>query len=175
MDFCEGQLEGLFQWTGMTPYNISKECDGGLSETLCYPVTRGGCEIFATVIASYLDRPEVRTLLRVDPSGDHSTQHYVAALLERGIRVLIYVGTYDWICNWVGNEHWTLAMEWSGQSEFLQQELKLWGMNEGKSHIGLTQSTKGLTFGTVEGAGHMVPYDKPKEALELIQRWLSRK
>jgi cathepsin A (carboxypeptidase C) len=33
----------------------------------------------------------------------HQTQFYVAELLERGIRVLIYVGTYDWICNWVGH------------------------------------------------------------------------
>ncbi|KAJ7714954.1 serine carboxypeptidase [Mycena olivaceomarginata] len=174
MDFCEGNLEGPFWSTGKNP------------ETLCYPVTRS--------IGSYLDRPEVRALLGVDPSltanfsscsgevgrafsdnldGDQSTQHYVAALLERGVRVLIYVGTYDWICNWVGNERWTLAMEWSGQSEFSQQELKPWGVNEGDSRIGLTRSAKGLTFATVEGAGHMVPYDKPKESLELVQRWLS--
>ena len=26
---------------------------------------------------------------------------YIAQLLERGIRVLIYVGTYDMACNWV--------------------------------------------------------------------------
>jgi carboxypeptidase C (cathepsin A) len=44
----------------------------------------------------------------------HPTYHYVAALLERGIRVLIYVGEYDWICNWVGNRAWTEALEWSG-------------------------------------------------------------
>lgn len=29
------------------------------------------------------------------------TQFYIAALLERGVRVLIYVGANDWICNWV--------------------------------------------------------------------------
>ena len=28
-------------------------------------------------------------------------QLYIAALLERGVRVLIYVGANDWICNWV--------------------------------------------------------------------------
>jgi hypothetical protein len=32
------------------------------------------------------------------------TRPYVASLLHSGIRVLIYVGTYDWICNFVGNE-----------------------------------------------------------------------
>ena len=29
------------------------------------------------------------------------TQFYISALLERGVRVLIYVGANDWICNWV--------------------------------------------------------------------------
>ncbi|KAJ7689713.1 Alpha/Beta hydrolase protein, partial [Mycena rosella] len=43
---------------------------------------------------------------------------YVGALFERGVRVLIYVGTYDWVGNWVGNEAWTLALEWSGHAEF---------------------------------------------------------
>jgi carboxypeptidase C (cathepsin A) len=42
----------------------------------------------------------------------HPTQFYVASLLDRGIKALIYVGTYDWICNWVGSERWTLALEW---------------------------------------------------------------
>ncbi|KAJ7782755.1 Alpha/Beta hydrolase protein, partial [Mycena metata] len=101
-----------------------------------------------------------------------NTQHYVAALLERGVRVLIYVGTYDWICNWVGNERWTLAMEWSGQDEFSRQQLKPWGTEETNSRIGLTRSAMGLTFATIEGAGHMAPYDKPKESLELVKRWL---
>lgn len=32
----------------------------------------------------------------------HQTQDYVAELLERGVRVLVYAGTLDWICNWVG-------------------------------------------------------------------------
>ena len=29
------------------------------------------------------------------------TQLYIAALLERGVRALIYVGANDWIWNWV--------------------------------------------------------------------------
>lgn len=56
---------------------------------------------------------------------------------------------------------------------------------------GRTRSAKGLTFATIEGAGHMVrwytfyhfliirahltfqvPYDKPAESLEMVNRWL---
>ena len=30
------------------------------------------------------------------------TQYYIEALLDRGVRALIYVGEHDWGCNWVG-------------------------------------------------------------------------
>lgn len=83
-----------------------------------------------------------------------SSHLHVAALLERGVQVLIYIGTYDWICNWVGNERWTLALEWSGQKDFVSQDLKVWEV-DGK-RAGRTRSARGLTFATVEGAGHMV-------------------
>jgi carboxypeptidase C (cathepsin A) len=133
---------------------------------------------FKRHIASYLDRPEVRTLLGVDTAAVtrnfsscsgrvgndfstnldeyHSTQHYIAALLERKVNVLIYVGKYDWICNHVGNEAWTLALEWSGHEEFSTQSLRDWKI-DGRS-VGTTRSAKGLTFATIEGAGHMVRY-----------------
>ena len=68
--------------------------------------------------------------------------------------MLIYVGKYDWICNHVGNEAWTLALEWSGHDEFSKQVLKGWEM-DGKV-VGMMRSAKGLTFATIDGAGHMV-------------------
>ena len=63
-------------------------------------------------VSQYLDKPEVRRILGVDQSignfsscsgsvgaafdsrldSAHPTHHYVAQLLERGIRILIYVG-----------------------------------------------------------------------------------
>lgn len=66
------------------------------------------------------------------------------------------VGSYDWICNWVGNERWTLALEWSGQEEFRSQKLREWTVGGVKA--GVTRSAKNglFTFATVDGAGHMV-------------------
>ena len=37
-------------------------------------------------------------------------QLYIAALLERGVRALIYVGANDWICNWVRNSFGALLL-----------------------------------------------------------------
>lgn len=54
----------------------------------------------------------------------------------------------------VGNERMSLAMEWTGQSSFVEQPLKDWVVGD---HVaGLTRSAKGLTFATIHGAGHMV-------------------
>ena len=73
-------------------------------------------------ITAYLSQPHVQELIGVDPSlpsnfsscstsvasafansldSSFPTQYYVAALLERGVQVLVYVGANDWICNWV--------------------------------------------------------------------------
>ncbi|KAF9444146.1 alpha/beta-hydrolase [Macrolepiota fuliginosa MF-IS2] len=181
--FCEKHLAEPYEDTGLNPYDISRACEGGLGESLCYPIIN--------TIAKYLDQPTLREQLGVDPSITsnfsscddnvsslfvesldlfHRTHLHIAALLERDIRVLIYVGTYDWICNWVGNERWTLDLEWSGREKFVREELREWTV-EGKK-AGLVRSHGGFTFVTVDGAGHMVPYDKPKEALAMVQRWL---
>ena len=47
-----------------------------------------------------------------------------------------------------------MAMEWTGQSEFVQQPLTEWSV-DGRV-AGLARSAKGLTFATFYGAGHMV-------------------
>ncbi|KAE9383023.1 hypothetical protein BT96DRAFT_844700, partial [Gymnopus androsaceus JB14] len=41
----------------------------------------------------------------------HTSKCHVSALLYRGARVLLYVGSYNWICNWVGNERWSKTLE----------------------------------------------------------------
>lgn len=84
----------------------------------------------------------------------HQNQHYVAELLERGVRVLVYVGTYDFVCNWVGNERWTLDMAWSGQQAFAKKPLVDWTLD---GHVaGKTRSHGAFTFATIDGAGHLV-------------------
>jgi serine carboxypeptidase-like clade 4 len=39
----------------------------------------------------------------------------VANLLDHGIKVLVYAGEYDFMCNWVGQENWTNAVVWKGK------------------------------------------------------------
>lgn len=89
----------------------------------------------------------------------------------------------------VGNERMARELEWTGQQDFVRQSLRDWTV-DGKV-AGITRGANGFTFATVQGAGHMVrwswshfpepksdgsyqvPFDKPKESLELVQRWLA--
>lgn len=89
-------------------------------------------------------------------NGDllHTNQVYVSELLERGVRVLIYAGTYDFVCNWVGNERWTLDMEWAGQEAFRNETLEEWYV-DGKA-AGKFRKHGNLAFATIYGAGHLV-------------------
>ncbi|KAK7047202.1 hypothetical protein VNI00_006868 [Paramarasmius palmivorus] len=81
------------------------------------------------------------------------TPLHVAALLERRVRVLVYAGNYDFICNWVGNERWTKELEWSGQDKFVREPLREWLIDGVKA--GVTRNFGGFTFATIEGGGHM--------------------
>jgi len=123
----------VFYLIGRNIYDVSKPCEGEISETLCYPITKYFMMklkstknlfhiLYYRIIAGFLNKPDTRELLGVDESVTNYTgcspqvmtafvshqdrfsqmaQFYVAEVLERGIDVLIYVGTYDMICNWV--------------------------------------------------------------------------
>ncbi|CCM00613.1 uncharacterized protein FIBRA_02649 [Fibroporia radiculosa] len=182
--FCGAEIEAPFDASGYNPYDISKPCDGVVSDNLCYPLSK--------TIEKYLSRPVTRASLGVDAvvpeefqvcnndvnsafhvSHDHMfpTQFYIAALLERGIRTLLYIGVNDWICNWVGNDRMVQGMEWTGQQAFVDQPLREWSVDG--QVAGLTRSAGPLTFLTLDNAGHMPAYDTPKAAQVMLQRWLA--
>ena len=81
------------------------------------------------------------------------SQHYVAGLLERGIPILIYAGTYDWQCNWVANKLWVDKLEWTGKDEYTREGWRDWTVDGRKA--GETKSAGPLTFATIRAAGHM--------------------
>jgi carboxypeptidase C (cathepsin A) len=105
--FCDEELGQPFWASGLNPYDVSKVCDGPMEETRCYPLMG--------YISKYLNKSETRKTLGVSPKvenfkscsaavgadfvshldGMRMTTPYVEGLLERGIQVLIYVGTYD--------------------------------------------------------------------------------
>jgi cathepsin A (carboxypeptidase C) len=177
---------------GRNRFDIVHDCE--TRDDLCYPEIQG--------IQNYLNLPSVWEALHVPKAagnysvmsmdiayafaltgdGGFSMQPQVLYLLDHGIDVLFYQGNFDLACNTAGNLQWANTMQWKGQPAFVAQPKRAW-KHEGEE-VGwfkevktVTASGRETTFAltTVDGAGHMVPFDKPKEALALVDRWLNQR
>ena len=92
---------------------------------------------------------------------------YIADLLNFGFPVLIYAGNKDYVCNYLGNQAWTLQLEWKHDDDFRAAEEKDWNGGGGS-----VRSSNGFTFLQVYDAGHMVPTDQPEQALAMITQFI---
>jgi carboxypeptidase C (cathepsin A) len=164
--FCYTELDAPLLASGTNLYDLSKQCEGSVADSLCYPVMKQ--------ISAWLSRNDTRAALGVDDvsapfalcswpvnaafhaAGDFFAPTYlwVAGLLERGVRTLIYVGENDWTCNWVGNARWVRALEWSGADGFAAVPEGTWSL-DGEEQ-GRAQTYGPLSFVTIRGAGHLV-------------------
>ncbi|CAK9182814.1 unnamed protein product [Ilex paraguariensis] len=157
-------------------YDIRKKCEGDL----CYDFSN---------MENFLNQKSVRNALGV---GDiefvscsstvydamimdwmRNLEVGIPSLLEDGIKLLVYAGEYDLICNWLGNSRWVHAMEWTGQKEFVGAPSVPFSVDGAEA--GLMKNHGPLTFLKVHDAGHMVPMDQPKASLQMLKRWTEGK
>ena len=75
-------------------------------------------------------------------------------MLEDGVRVMIYAGDQDLICNWLGNRRWVDALPWGGAAEWAAAEDCDWHV--GGEPAGSVRQSGPLSFVKVYDAGHMV-------------------
>jgi len=94
----------------------------------------------------------------------------IPPVLAAHVRVLIYSGKLDWICNYWGGGNWTAALSWPGQAGFNNATLQNWLVNG--TVAAQTKSYMNFTWLQVEGAGHMVPMDQPVVALTMLKTFL---
>ncbi|KAJ4792988.1 Carboxypeptidase [Rhynchospora pubera] len=153
-------------------YDVRKQCEG----TLCYDFSK---------LDEFLNNKSVREALGVGNRKFVSCSPLVyeamiadwmrnlevgiPELIDSGIKLLIYAGEYDLICNWLGNYRWVNSMKWSGSETFARTNMTSFTV-DGKE-AGLIKSYGPLSFLKVHDAGHMVPMDQPKAALEMLRRW----
>ncbi|KAK9370074.1 Alpha/Beta hydrolase protein [Lipomyces kononenkoae] len=177
--YCNNAMMGPYQRTGKNVYDIRTTCED--SENLCYPQMGW--------ISKFLNEKKVKEAVgaEVDTfescnfdinrnflfNGDWMKPYHFAVphVLEAGVPVLIYAGDKDFICNWLGNQAWTNALEWEGAKEFQAAPTKKWTL-DGKT-FGTVQNAGNFTFLRVFEAGHMTPFDQPDAALDMVNKWIS--
>jgi len=168
----------------MNPYDMRIKC---AVKPLCYDMSND---------VKFLNDPAVQKQLGVDKSFEscnmivnklfmidfmRNYHQLIPPMLEGGIQVLIYAGDQDFICNWLGNSKWTLALDWAHKSEFNAASLtpfvvkgKEVGKKNGKE-VGELRSFANFHFLRVYQAGHMVPLDQPEAALGMLNAFMDGK
>lgn len=148
-------------------YDIRKKCE---FPPLCYDFSD---------IDNYLNRKDVQAALGVEGRkweacnmkvhlamlSDYNTNAAIKVIdiLDKGLKVLIYNGDKDYICNWVGGEMWVRSLLWKGKKDF--DKLKFQDIG-----YGLSLKLDNFEFIRFKDAGHMVPMDKPDDALTMLHR-----
>jgi cathepsin A (carboxypeptidase C) len=178
-DICNAGLLIPYTLTGMNPYDMRVKC---AVPPLCYDFSN---------VAKYLARTDVRQQLGVgtrkwsdcnravaiefELAGDwmHDFQSMLTDQLNNGIRVLIYAGDQDYICNWLGNQAWTQVLKWDHTADFNSTKPVSWNVDS--KPAGTLQTSHGFSFLRVFDAGHMVPRDQPAHALAMINSFTSGK
>ncbi|OBA21648.1 hypothetical protein METBIDRAFT_32129 [Metschnikowia bicuspidata var. bicuspidata NRRL YB-4993] len=176
--YCSNAEEAPYMKTGRNPYDIREMCG---NDGLCYDGL--------LYVEDYLNSPEVRQKLGVEVdsyqgcnsdmlrnflyTGDglRPSQLSVTEMLEAEVPVLLYSGDKDFICNWLGNQAWSNKLPWSGHEEFETLPVRDWVV--GNKTAGEVKNHKHFTFLRVFDAGHMVPYNQPENALDMVNRWIS--
>ncbi|RXG71952.1 Lysosomal protective protein [Armadillidium vulgare] len=129
-------------------------------------------------LRNYLNSPETREALHIPSfvqdwvicSNEvnlhylrtvYNSQPYLRTLHDNGIRGVLYNGDVDMACNFLGNQWDIEGLEFDEI-----EERRMWYVNG--QIAGYVQKFELLDFVTIRGSGHMVPSDKPAEALHMI-------
>lgn len=182
--FCQTKIMGPIAKANRNQFDIRMECHEEDSMN-CYDGSK---------ITAYLNSAPVRAYLNV--SEEHTKgweecsakvglgfgldimrgfDEYVADLLNHAnVRVLIYAGDADLICNWYGNQAWTKALEWQHKDEFNAAKERAFVVKTNETiNAGTVRAfDKQFTFIRIFNAGHFVPKDQPGVASEMISRFL---
>jgi len=172
---CNNLMLGPYEELGMNPYDMRKKCG---PYPLCYDFTNE---------QNFLNNAQTQRVLGVmghiawescndTVNGMFSSdwmkdfQQDVIDVLTFG-RVLIYAGDVDYICNWIGNKNYTLAMDWPGKQAYNGAPDNDWIVNG--TTAGWLRQSGNLSFLQVSFAGHMVPADKPQPAQAMVNSFIT--
>ncbi|XP_076944241.1 serine carboxypeptidase-like 13 [Bidens hawaiensis] len=99
-----------------------------------------------------------------------SSFSYHKKLLSKKCSALIVSGDHDFTFPYVGVEQWitslSIKVDVPWKPFYIDRQV-------GGYVTRYAQNDYSLTFATVKGAGHLVPLDKPKQAMVLTQVWFS--
>lgn len=135
---------------------------------------------------NYINQAAIRKLMKVGklPYGAQSesvekaivldimdtVKDWLAVLMEN-YKVLLYNGQLDIIVGAPLTERYLQVLEWSHKSDYLKAEKQVWKL--GADVAGYVRKVNNFYQVVVRGAGHILPFDQPERAFELIDQFIS--
>ncbi len=92
-----------------------------------------------------------------------------------GVPVTVYNGQLDLICCTLGTDAWMDQLKWKGAADFKAASSQPFYVKGHRPQTaGFFKAHKNLAMYIVLNAGHMIPSDQPKAALQMLDHILHR-
>ncbi|XP_065176054.1 probable serine carboxypeptidase CPVL [Sycon ciliatum] len=116
----------------------------------------------------------VEDLLRADIANSSLPAFLEVLNSENGLyKVMVYNGQLDIIVGVPLTERMCSLMDWPGKTEFISAKREVWRLSKSDPEVaGYVRTVRNLQQVVVRGAGHMVPFDQPERALDMITRFI---
>lgn len=102
-----------------------------------------------------------------------SIKPWFETLLEAGYKTMVYSGQLDVIIAFPQTEKFLRNLQWNGKYIYALTPRKIWKV---EGHVaGYVRKARNLIQVMVRNAGHILPYDQPKWAFDMIQRFIQEK
>ncbi|KAI0688122.1 carboxypeptidase C [Cytidiella melzeri] len=189
--YCWSQMMGPLQQLGLNMYDVRKKCDRSKDGDLCYR-QMGWIDVWmnnaenkkALGVPANLQfdscNMEVNQAFFKQGDGMHNSAALLPDIINDDVKLLVYAGNADSMCNFMGNEAWVEKLEHKFHSEFVKSVSTKWTTLGSGRVAGEVRSAGGngftagnVTFVQVYEAGHMVPFDQPEAALDMFTRWIT--
>ncbi|KAJ7022403.1 serine carboxypeptidase [Mycena alexandri] len=183
--FCWGALWGVLDGANRNFYDVRMPCNR-TENPLCYE------EI--DWVENYMNLPEVKKALGVDPrapeytacnmemnqdfalqgDGMRNTKKLLTEIVDEGIRLLVYAGNVDMMCNYMGEAQWIEQLPSTHKDAFGEAPFLPWTVSDRPAGVvrSVGKGAGNITYLTVYEAGHMVPHDQPEAALDMLNKWI---
>ena len=107
------------------------------------------------------------------PDIMQSVKPWVQEIIDNDYKVMIYNGQLDIIIAWPLTENFLQGLNWSANRNYTNTERQKWHV--GGDLAGYVKTVANFTQVLVRNSGHMVPYDQPQWAFDMINRFTSHK
>eukprot|EP01125_Pyxidicula_operculata_P016417 TRINITY_DN5648_c0_g1_i1.p1 TRINITY_DN5648_c0_g1~~TRINITY_DN5648_c0_g1_i1.p1 ORF type:complete len:454 (-),score=97.58 TRINITY_DN5648_c0_g1_i1:85-1446(-) len=102
-----------------------------------------------------------------------SVKYKVEYLLNGGYQVLIYNGQYDVILSAPQCENYMETLNWVGSNQYKSSSKTVWKVEQTDQQVaGYVRSAFNLVQVVVRMAGHLVPQDQPRPAMDMMNRFV---